>query len=707
MSALVSRRHPTFRRRPLALALALALGSSAHTQAADGLTNMGAPAALDGATGLTVRPADVADDGMTVVGNGFGRKGEDFIDVGYRWSPSDGFTDPAPNLPANDRASAYGVSDDGAVVVGDYTLPGTFDTRGYRLAGSTVETINPDLGGDYVRVSGVSGDGRVVVGYTGSGSVIKAYRWVDGTMSNLGELASGRGGQAFATNSDGSVVVGLANVSASEFHAFRWTGGTMSDLGRLGTSGNSSALGVSADGSVVVGTSSRASDGAYDHAFRWTQSGGMVDLHDRDGDFSTANAVSGDGKVVVGGVAATAGALLPTAFRWTQASGMQTVEEWLSANGVAVGSGVETQEATATNSNGSVVVGVLRSGEAFLARVGEGSGATGGGDSGGGTDTGGGGSGMVTFADIVDGIGWTSNAASSTTRTVVVALQGAHSRPLSRLTAPGSNTLWVAGDWGEDTHARRDGDVSLAEIGGGHHFGDFQFNLSAGHTWASQDAGALGKSTADGYYLLAEWLAPVLKRDSDALWAVASGFHQWGDGRTRRGYLNAGLADSSFGEPDSRNWGASLRLEWDRLLHCSWLSANPFVEYAHIESSLDAYTETGGGFPARIGASNDSFDQIRYGLNAEAPVNEWAKLVAIIEGAHRFDGQGPASSATLLGPGGFTVSTAGARVEQDWLRVGGGVEAQVGRGTASVMVNGTTEGEMPAYWVAASWRMSF
>ena len=39
--------------------------------------------------------------------------------------------------------------------------------------------------------------------------------------------------------------------------------------------------------------------------------------------------------------------------------------------------------------------------------------------------------------------------------------------------------------------------------------------------------------------------------------------------------------------------------------------------------------------------------------------------------------------------------------------VGGGVEAEIWRGTASVMVNGTTESEMPAYWVAASWRMSF
>ncbi len=322
MPASLTRRPPALRRAPVSVALTLALGGITPVHAADGFTNMGAPAALDGTTNLTVRPADVADDGMTVVGNGSGLQGEDFIDVGFSWSPTGSFEDLAPQLPANDRASAYGVSDDGSVIVGDYTLPGTFNQRGYRLVDGTVETINPDLGGDYVRVSGVSGDGRVVVGYTGGGSDIKAYRWVDGTMTDLGELTSGQGGQAFATNGNGSVVVGLANISVSEYHAFRWTGGTMTDLGRLGSSGNSSALGVSADGSVVVGSSGRAADGAYDHAFRWTAADGMVDIHDRDGDFSTANGVSGDGKVVVGGVAATAGALLPTAFSWTQASGM-------------------------------------------------------------------------------------------------------------------------------------------------------------------------------------------------------------------------------------------------------------------------------------------------------------------------------------------------------------------------------------------------
>ena len=88
-----SRLHPALCRKPVSLALTLALGCVVSAHAADGLTNMGAPAALDGATNLAVVPTDVSDDGMTVVGQGFGRLGGVFTDATYRWSPGGGFED--------------------------------------------------------------------------------------------------------------------------------------------------------------------------------------------------------------------------------------------------------------------------------------------------------------------------------------------------------------------------------------------------------------------------------------------------------------------------------------------------------------------------------------------------------------------------------------------------------------------------------------
>lgn len=88
----------------------------------------------------------------------------------------------------------------------------------------------------------------------------------------------------------------------------------------LGPSGTGSfAAGVSADGSVVVGTTAQL------HSFRWTPTGGMVDLGFLPGvpsggaQISTGYAVSADGSVLVSDSSSASGI---QAFRWTLAGGM-------------------------------------------------------------------------------------------------------------------------------------------------------------------------------------------------------------------------------------------------------------------------------------------------------------------------------------------------------------------------------------------------
>ena len=709
----VSTSHPSLARSLVAAAVACAVTGPAR--AADEFINLGAPAALQNQATYSVRPADISNDGSVVVGSGYGNTGDDYVDAGFRWTAADGFEDLSGKLPQNDRAAGYGVSDDGKVVVGDYTLPGTYDSRGFHLQGSTVKVIEPLEGGTFVRVSGVSGDGKIVVGYTGNNNELAAFRWdsATGTMAALGNL--GGGAQAMATNGDGSVVVGNSSLedNAAGFRAFRWTEADgMNSLGLLGTKGSSSATGVSADGAVVVGYASRASDAGYDHAFRWTAAGGMEDIHGLPGDLSMASGVSGDGKVVVGMAAPEAGKFETSAFRWTEAGGMQTVEQWLSASGVKVGDDVQTREATATNGNGSVVVGTLRSGDAFLARVGSSSSSGGGNNSGGGGDdtspqTGGGKGGLINVNTFKKTLRRAPLSAGHALRGATLTLQGAHSRPLSRRVAEGQNFFRVAGDWGQDEHSGRDGDTALSEITLGHNFGQFQFNLSAGYASFNDNQGANGKSSNRAGFLHAEWLVPVLAREADSLWLVLSGFHQWGEADLRRGYLNAGAADSSLGSPDSRVWGANITLEWDSLLQWAGIAASPYLTYSHVDSALDAYTETGGGFPAAFGEQSEAVNELRYGLNLERPVATAAKLVATVEGVHRFEDQGANISARVLGAGGFAVQGGGLSYEQDWLRGGAGVEAGLLGGVGSLMANATTEGEAPSWWLAASWRTSF
>jgi probable HAF family extracellular repeat protein len=210
-------------------------------------------------------------------------------------------------------------------------------------------------------VTGVSGDGSVVVGYgAGSSGGTEALSWSDGTTSGLGFLSLLPSySQAFGTNYDGSVVVGMSYYSgyganAYAYQAFRSVDGTMSGLGFLSglVGAESVANAVSGDGSVVVGWS-QSSHGAITpgdryEAFRWTASS-MTGLGYLPGDYRTiANGTNADGSVVVG--YSTGGSIFRQAFVWTAATGMVGL-------GFLPGATDHDSIATAVSADGSVIVG--------------------------------------------------------------------------------------------------------------------------------------------------------------------------------------------------------------------------------------------------------------------------------------------------------------------------------------------------------------
>jgi probable HAF family extracellular repeat protein len=160
------------------------------------------------------------------------------------------------------------------------------------------------LGGYYGVAYGVSADGAVVVGYAyNAAGDSRAFRWQNGVMQDLGTLGGNRSA-AYGVSADGAVVVGGADNAAGQWRAFRWQNGVMQDLGTLGGD-ESEASGVSADGAVVVGWAANAA--GQERAFRWTPSRGMEDLNTTYASLLTngsvlieARAISPDGRYIVG-----------------------------------------------------------------------------------------------------------------------------------------------------------------------------------------------------------------------------------------------------------------------------------------------------------------------------------------------------------------------------------------------------------------------
>ncbi len=329
-----------------------------------------------------IRSNMLSADGSTVVGDSY--LADNSTLHAFRWSASGGMVD--IDNTGNPFSFSTGVSGNGSVVVGYAEFGGNATSYAFRWtqAGGMVSLgslggVNSDgYGSD---AFGISADGSTIVGdaILTDNSTDHAFRWTAATgMVDLGTLG-GTDSWATAVSANGSVIAGYSELTGNPTFngnpvsdAFRWTAATgMVNLGTLGGTADANgtgsyAIGISADGSTIVGFSVLA-DNSTDHAFRWTQVTGMVDLGTLGGTNSYAQAVSATGKIIVGG-SETTGNATTDAFRWTQATGMQDLNTLLANAGVNM-SGIQLTSANGISQNGQYVAGVgVFSGitEAFL-----------------------------------------------------------------------------------------------------------------------------------------------------------------------------------------------------------------------------------------------------------------------------------------------------------------------------------------------------
>ena len=200
------------------------------------------------------------------------------------------------------------------------------------------------LGVSGARPSGVSADGQWIAG--GTGDVMK-WSQASGSWANLG---AGTSTSARVSDDGRYVSANLpdpANGNASTAARYDSVSGQWTIIGGLasqsGTS-KSTAYDMSGDGQTVVGLGWVTAGEA--HAFKWTASGGVVDLQPTFGMSSRANGISSDGQAAVGWIDNNR-----RGARWKNGV-LTTLGSLDPANPVFGGS-----EAFGANHDGSIVVG--------------------------------------------------------------------------------------------------------------------------------------------------------------------------------------------------------------------------------------------------------------------------------------------------------------------------------------------------------------
>lgn len=630
----------------------------------------------------------ISSDGSVVVGNSNISGGGYFA---TRWDLNAGTLQNLGTLNGGSFSSAYGVSGDGQVVVGfsnDSNAGGIPQAFRWTKATNTMVNLGALPGSILSIAYGVNGDGSVVVGYSLNSTSGRqhAFRWTEatGTMSDLGVLNNGSSSVAYAVSPDGSVIVGDAadgNASNND-RAFRWDSisGTMTSLGTLVGDQLSYARGVNADGSVVVGWS--VGIDALERAYRWTQASNMmVDLNPLNpGLASRAFAVNADGSVVVGESQRTGGGY--QAFRWTEETGLISIEDWLRAAGVTIASDF-TDTARGVSADGTVVVGSTDQSGAFIARVSSV------------------GSGIIDVNEFYASLANKPSASVGLNYAGTI-LNGAHGEPMRNLLQAGQQSLWVTSDIGYDNGSASDGAFGVADFGYGLGLeGGGTARFAFGGLYTDQDIDAGGNFINKGFYLAPEVTLPV----AGNLYATIGGYYAPGKLTVTRGYLNGGVMDYSMGEADLDTWAAKLRLDWLNAATINDWNLTPYASLTYAHSKLDAYSETGGGFPASFDAVKDHSTVVRAGVDGVHRLDNNIRLLARAEAAYRFEDETAATSGTITGLSGFNF--AGQNTNQFWLRGGLGAEMDVAGGTASLNVNVTTQGDDPTVWIRSGWKVTF
>jgi len=284
-------------------------------------------------------------------------------------------------------------------------------------------------------------------------------------------------------------------------------------------------------------------------------------------------------------------------------------------------------------------------------------------------------------------------------------LEGAHHRPMLSFDRMGKESqAWATGDFGSSSRTR-DVHVTSGEAGINWNVGkSFLFGVAGGHAVQNQDLAFGGSSATKGDFFIAE----LDYRPEGTQWIVSLlGMVGSWESKTNRGYTNGGSTDFSNGVADTITRSARLRVDAPSLATFGGFGFAPYASYTVTQTIVDAYTETGGGFPATFDEQDHKATEARLGVTASKDLSAATKLLLSVEAIHRFDGVGPALTGQDV-TGGVSFSLPGVAPRPDCVRFGFDIDHKLSADTLlNISAHASTVGEAHDVSAAISIRRAF
>jgi hypothetical protein len=313
--------------------------------------------------------------------------------------------------------------------------------------------------------------------------------------------------------------------------------------------------------------------------------------------------------------------------------------------------------------------------------------------------------GVVDFADWMSSVNNQHRTHNAGVTLASLPLEGAHHRPMMSFDRMGKDTqYWATGDFGSSSRVR-DVKVTSGEVGVNKDIGPNTLaGFAIGRGQQNQDLALDGSNNVVGNYFLGE----IDYRPFGSQWIVSLlGMVGSWDAKINRGYDNGGSTDYSLGQTDIITRSARLRVDAPVLFSVAGFGFSPYASYAVTQTTVDAYTENGGGLPASYDEQQHNATEARLGMMATNVLNAKTKLIISLEGIHRFDGAGPAlTGQDITGSVGFSLP--GQAPRPDCVRLGVDVDYKLAADTLlNVSAHASTVGEVADVSGAISIRRAF